>query len=234
MNFQQDPEAAVQNSFQTFLLLSLGLGMLTFSGCGQSDEEGTGSAPPMSDGADYEIDPGLKPGTDQTDEDDRGQPVTAEQKSVTLEVASFEELQQRIAARRGQIVVCDYWSTSCEPCVKEFPHLVELNQRYGSEGKVACVSASLDFEGLDPIEQCRATALEFLTGQKATFENVILSEDNLTILDEKLKLPSIPIVEVYDTDGTLRQRFDESQGSFTYVKDVLPLIEKLVTERFDQ
>ena len=63
---------------------------------------------------------------------------------------------------------------------------------------------------------------------------MILSEDNLTVLDEKLKLPSIPIVEVYDTDGTLRQRFDESQGSFTYVKDVLPLIEKLVTERFDQ
>ncbi|MFP6763538.1 MAG: TlpA disulfide reductase family protein [Planctomycetaceae bacterium] len=224
----------MQKSFQTFLLLSLGLWMLTFSGCGQSDREGTGSAPPMTDGADYRIDPGLKPGTDHTDENDRDQPVTADQKSVTLEIVSFEELQQRIAAGRGRIIVCDYWSTSCGPCVKEFPHLVELSQRYGSGAKVACISASLDFEGLDPIEQCRATALEFLTDQKATFENVILSEDNLTVLDEKLKLPSIPIVEVYDTDGTLAQRFDESQGSFTYVNDVLPLIEELVTERFDQ
>jgi len=221
----------VQTSFQTFLLLSLGLGILTFSGCGQPAEDGAANS--GVDQATEKIDPDLKSGADGTEHGQGGQSIAIEQTSVTLEIASFEELQQRIAARRGQIVVCDYWSTSCEPCVKEFPHLVELSQRYGSEGKVACISASLDFEGLDPMEQCRATALEFLTGQKATLENVILSEDNLTVLDEKLKLPSIPIVEVYDTDGTLRRRFDESQGSFTYVKDVLPLIEELVTERFD-
>ena len=39
--------------------------------------------------------------------------------------------KQRIAAKRGKVVVMDAWSTSCPPCMKEFHNLVELHKQYG-------------------------------------------------------------------------------------------------------
>ena len=148
--------------------------------------------------------------------------------TVDLKTTSFEELQTLIASYKD-IVVCDYWASSCAPCIKEFPHLVQLHKKYQGE-KVVCISASLDFEDLEPIEDCHKHALAFLKQQGASIENVLLSEDNLTVLDEKLVVPSLPIVEVYDR-GKLSRRFE---GKFTYEKDVLPYVEKLVAEQFGE
>ncbi len=152
---------------------------------------------------------------------------------VELEICSYEELQQRIAGYTGKIVVVDYWSTQCPPCMKEFPHLVELSRKYPAE-QVVCLSASLDFEdfGDNTVESARERALEFLTEKQATLENVIINEDSISVLDEKLGT-GIPVVFVYDTDGSQNARFDESLGRpFTYEKDVNPLVEQLVAERF--
>ncbi|MCH5374060.1 MAG: hypothetical protein JJ992_08790, partial [Planctomycetes bacterium] len=48
-------------------------------------------------------------------------PVTGE---VTVQVKSWEEVQQMVVDRKGQVVVIDLWSTWCVPCMREFPHLV--------------------------------------------------------------------------------------------------------------
>ena len=147
---------------------------------------------------------------------------------VELKTTSFAELQTLIASHKNDIVVCDYWATSCAPCIKEFPRLVQLHGKYKGE-KVVCISASLDFEDLEPIEDYHKNTLVFLKQQGASFENVLLSEDNLTVLDEKLAVPSLPIVEVYEQSGKLSRRFE---GKFTYENDVLPHVEKLFAEQF--
>ena len=162
------------------------------------------------------------------DEKPSSKPATSA--PVELKTTSFDELQTLIASHKDSIVVCDYWATSCAPCIKDFPQLVQLHGRYKGE-KVVCISASLDFEDLEPIEDCHKNALAFLKQQGATFENVLLSEDNLTVLDEKLVVPSLPIVDVYDRSGKLSRRFE---GKFTYEKDVLPHVEKLVAEQFGE
>ena len=43
----------------------------------------------------------------------------------------------------GQIVILEFWATWCGPCVKEVPHLRQLNARYGPKG-VRLVSISRD------------------------------------------------------------------------------------------
>ena len=153
---------------------------------------------------------------------------------VQLAIATFDELQALINASKGRIVVVDYWSTSCPPCMTEFPGLVAIHNELPHD-RVRCVSASLDYEGLVdyPIEECRKSALEFLEQQKATFDNFILSEDSLTVMDEKLKIASIPAVFVFGVDGKLARMFDESSGeSFTYEKDVTPFVKELVSQSF--
>jgi len=130
-----------------------------------------------------------------------------------------------VANHPGKVVVMDGWSTSCEPCIKEFPNLVALDRDHGD--KVACISLSFDYEGLGKPEAQREKVLEFLSSQKATFEN-LLSSDASDELFAKFKLPSIPTVWVYDQQGKLAQRFDSTTAGgkgFTY-RDV----EKLVAE----
>jgi thiol-disulfide isomerase/thioredoxin len=160
--------------------------------------------------------------------------VAVPTETVQLTIATFDELQALIEASKGRIVVVDYWSTSCPPCMTEFPGLVAIHNELPRD-QVRCVSASLDYEGLAdfPIEECRQAALEFLEQQKSTLDNFILSENSLTVMDDKLKIGSIPAVFVFGADGKLARLFDESSGeSFTYEKDVTPFVKELVSQSF--
>ncbi len=122
----------------------------------------------------------------------------------TLDYAGFERL---VAEHRGKVVVVDVWSTSCPPCMKEFPRLVALNKKYKSRG-LECISLSLDFEGIGKPEEQAPKVLEFLRGQGAAFDNVLASEES-DAMYKKLDAPSIPLVMVYDRQGKLRERFQE-------------------------
>ena len=116
----------------------------------------------------------------------------------------------------------------------EFPGLVAIHNELPHD-QVRCVSASLDYEGLAdyPMEECRKSSLEFLERQKSTLDNYILSEDSLTVMDDKLKIASIPAVFVFDVDGKLARQFDESDGEpFTYEKDITPFVKELVAKSF--
>src|SRR5690349_12369082 len=48
--------------------------------------------------------------------------------AVTLAVVKYDQLTAAIKEQRGKIVVVDIWSTSCRPCIAEFPNLVKLHQ----------------------------------------------------------------------------------------------------------
>ena len=150
---------------------------------------------------------------------------------VTLEVLKVDEIQTLLASHKDKkVVVVDYWSTSCEPCMKEFPGLVKLSEKYPDE--VACVSVSLDFEGgkNKTPEMVADKVQKFLASQKATKVKNILSG---TPSDEVMAAPGLgldngspPLVLVYARDGNLAKKFDNSgDDHFTYAD-----IEKLVAE----
>lgn len=152
---------------------------------------------------------------------------------VTLNIKSWDDTLTLVAEHKGKVVVLDLWSTSCQPCLDEFPHLVELHKKYGSD-KLVCVSVSCDFVGIQgkPPESYKDQVLEFLTRQKATFPNVLLNVES-DALFEKLELASNPAVFVFGKDGKLAKRFDNDNAKngeeFTYQKDVLPFVEKAMS-----
>ena len=155
--------------------------------------------------------------------------VSAEHPSsqVALKILDYADLQQLIASKHGKVVVLDAWSTGCPPCLKSFPDLVALQRKIGQD-RLACISLSLDYEGIGkPADVEPAAALKFLRKQGATFDNVLASEEPESIY-KKLGIASIPAVFVFDASGALRKKFTE--GASGNGKPVYELVEESVDQ----
>ncbi len=149
----------------------------------------------------------------------------ADTADVPLDTLNYDEIQERIASKKGKVVVLDAWSTSCPPCMKDFHNLVELHKEYGPD-EVACISLSFDYEGIGKPEEVREPVLTFLQSQGATFDNLMSSEES-DVLYRKFKLNAVPAVFVYDRSGKLRERF-ESEGAYEKVR---ALVAELVKQQ---
>lgn len=134
--------------------------------------------------------------------------------TVKLQILDWDETLAIVKKHKGKIVVMDVWSTSCDPCVKEFPNLVKLHKAHSKD--IACISVATDYAGSKkkPPEFYRERVLTFLTEQEATFDN-ILSNVPSDELFEKMELSSIPAVYVFGRDGKLVKRFDNNAAGET-------------------
>jgi hypothetical protein len=115
---------------------------------------------------------------------------------------------------------------------QRIPNLVALHKKHGAD-KLACISLSFDYEGIGKPEDQRTAVLTFLRQQQATFDNVLSSVES-DALTEKLGIPSIPAVFVYDREGRLRKRFDNRHasrdgGPFSY-EQIAALVNELLAE----
>ena len=138
---------------------------------------------------------------------------------VTLELVDHAGLLEKIASGTGRVVVLDCLSTSCPPCIKEFPGLLALQKTFGD--KVLCMSLSFDYEGIGEVEEVMPRVRGFLEKVAATIPNMLSKEESDVMLT-KLDLVSVPGIFVYAQDGSLAKRFDDDMAStelgrpFTY------------------
>ncbi len=84
--------------------------------------------------------------------------------------------------------------------MEEFPHLVQMQERYGKDGLV-CLSVNTDY-----VED-KNKALDFLTKQNATFANYLLDERS-QFWQDKWDVNGLPLVFVFDRDNTRVGKFD--------------------------
>jgi thiol-disulfide isomerase/thioredoxin len=133
---------------------------------------------------------------------------------VTLEKLTFDELRSKVLVnKKARYTIVDAWATWCGPCKKNFPHVVEMHQKYGGKG-LAVVSLSFD----DPTNSKQVSEAEqFLKEKKAAFRNVLLNEEE-GVGFEKLDINAIPAVFIYDPQGKEVKRFtlDDPDNQFTY------------------
>jgi thiol-disulfide isomerase/thioredoxin len=135
---------------------------------------------------------------------------------VTVKILSLDDFHSLVAGHKGKVVVVDCWSTSCPTCMEKFPSFVELHKKY--KDQVACVSLSLDNQGLDKIETVVEQKVKpFLNEKKATFDNVVTKEEDTEVF-KKLDIPSIPAVLVYGRDGKLVKKYAEGEFSYQEVE----------------
>ena len=209
----------------TFACLALGLVGLS-AGCRPPTAPNGSAKPSPNDQTVESSDAAATPSTVES-VDPKLTPHTAAVAShaVDLKSVTHSEYLEMIQGMRGSVVVVDMWATWCPPCVREFPNLVALSRKYPE--KLRCVSLCLDHQGIDPIDDVRKEVIAFLQKHDATITNLLATEE-ADVLLEKLSAKSIPVVEVYDTEGKLVKRFDQSSGKdFTYA-DVEALIATMI------
>ncbi len=118
----------------------------------------------------------------------------------------------------------DIWGIFCEPCKKEFPHLVEMHAKYGDKGLV-CMSVCIPQKST---EADRPKALTFLNDKKAYFSNYLL-EDGWTVCDIKWGIGSVPATFVFDREGRRSKKFTSEDPEHPYgMSDVESLVKDLL------
>ncbi len=101
----------------------------------------------------------------------------------------------KLSAYRGKVVLLDFWATWCPPCRVAIPHIMELQQAFGSQGFQA-IGLDLD-ENLEDLDA-------FL---KKTPVNYPIAHADETVRESFGGITAIPQVFLIDKKGKIRERF---------------------------
>lgn len=149
---------------------------------------------------------------------------------IDVKIVSYDGLKDLVLKNRGKVVVVDFWSTTCIPCLKNFPHIIELQHRYAKDG---LVTISVSFDKLDEFAKTDAErkekVLDRLKKLKSDLINVILDE-SWDLAQEKLRISAIPSVYVFSRKGQWMQ-FGGKDGEVTQPAAVEKLVVQLLQEK---
>ena len=108
----------------------------------------------------------------------------------------FDGRAQKLSEFKGKVLVLDFWATYCEPCIREIPHLVELQNKYADLKVIGLHVGGDEDKPKVPAFVERLKINYVLAYPEDELSYVLLGNDN-----------SIPQTIVFDRDGKLIKRF---------------------------
>jgi len=137
-----------------------------------------------------------------------------------LDAAGLREL---LGARKGKVVLVNFWATWCVPCREEFPDLSRLQKTYGERG-LAVIGISTDFAS-----QARKVE-SFLEQQKPAFPNYHKKSggDDQPFIDgvDRSWGGELPFSVLYDRAGRKAKTMSGKHGYAEYEKEIRGLLER--------
>lgn len=103
---------------------------------------------------------------------------------------------------KGRVVVLNFWTKTCGPCLEEMPDLADLAKILADRKDVSVVTISTD-EGPDDV---RDTLLTVLKTDKPPFP--VLFDPESTVVRDKFGTHLFPETWIIDKRGVIRARFD--------------------------
>jgi thiol-disulfide isomerase/thioredoxin len=150
----------------------------------------------------------------------RSQPVSspfkppAERKPLSsFGLPQLDGAEWVLSENRGKVLLLNFWATWCPPCRQETPELVQLHQRYQSQG-FAVVGISLD-------EQQGAVA-PFVARYRIPYP-VLLTDENFAL---GAQIESLPTSVLLDRQGRVATAYN---GAVTE-EDLRQDVERLLQE----
>lgn len=119
-----------------------------------------------------------------------------------------------VAAKKGRVLLVNFWATWCEPCREEMPALVRAAKTFPSRD-LAVVLVSLDSQKTGPTQ-----VPKFLSEQKVPFVSWLAKardpQDFIDAVDPNWD-GSLPYTMIYDRAGKVAARLSglQTEASFT-------------------
>ena len=159
------------------------------------------------------------PAMTQESPTDPFQETSPKSAGISVMVVDDKGLEAAISKHAGKVVLVDCWATWCVPCVKAFPHTLELGRKHAEQGLVVM---SLSFDDAD--EDSLAKVRKFLKEQQATdIENYVSSLDLAGEGAEAFAIDdgAIPHYKLYDRTGKLVRSFSAADPDQPVTDEIL-------------
>ncbi|WP_417391959.1 TlpA family protein disulfide reductase [Gimesia sp.] len=123
---------------------------------------------------------------------------------ITLTLSDAEGFKEILAKQNGKVVLVDFWASWCIPCVKDFHHTVEWNQKYAGQG-LSVISVSMD----ESDAETQKAVLKFLEKEDAQFTNILATaaDDQVPMETFDIDGDALPHYRIYDRTGKLIKKF---------------------------
>jgi peroxiredoxin len=127
--------------------------------------------------------------------------MAAEKRAPAFSLKDMQGKSVTLESLKGKVVVLNFWTKTCGPCLEEMPELAELTKILRDRSDVAVLAVSTD-EGPDDVKPTLQTVLR----EPPPFP--VLFDPDLRVVREKYGTRLFPETWFIDKQGIIRARFD--------------------------
>ena len=137
------------------------------------------------------------------------------------DIKMIDDTTFKLSDKKGKVVLVNLWATWCMPCVKEMPHLVEMQEKYRDKG--------FEIIGLDQDEgETKEQIEEFAAKRKLNYQLGWVDGAMYNEFVKVTRLNGIPQSILINREGQLTGVF--TGGSPSVIEKMKETVEKIVNE----
>lgn len=140
---------------------------------------------------------------------------------ASVAIPTLDDMSATINQYKGKVVLVNFWATWCEPCQKEIPWLIKLNDQYGSRGLVV-LGISMDDDGKKVVDPFVKDKHFDVDGKSELMDYPILLGSD-AISDKFGGLMGLPTSMLYARDG---RKVKTIIGAVNKYEDLTTAVEK--------
>lgn len=122
-------------------------------------------------------------------------------RAPSFELKNLSGESVRLSDYRGKVVILNFWSKTCPPCLEEMPSLAQLGHSLSGRNDIALVTITTDESAADA-----AKTLQSILGTNAPFE--VLVDPNSEVVGDQFGTKLYPETWFIDPKGIIRARID--------------------------
>ncbi|HOO09777.1 MAG TPA: TlpA disulfide reductase family protein, partial [Cyclobacteriaceae bacterium] len=115
----------------------------------------------------------------------------------------------------GKIVVLDFWTTWCAPCLKQIPRIRELYDSYSRE-ELVMLGVNLDSGGNRSLRRWLR-----MNQAKMTWPQLFNRGGFSSALPQCYGIREVPVILVFDRNGRLAHRCDSAEAAAVAVASMM-------------